>query len=126
MKKRFQSSDGENLYSVCTPRVKSIIDSLAYIQRQRKNKHSHKKRKNNLETRAVLLIFLKYLGWPYRANIKTAKNCGSYEELLSENDFDALAGFCCYDYGANASEAVQKIVPDQKDYHKCSSFVIVC
>ena len=32
------------------------------------------------------------------------------EELLSENDFEAvLVNFCCYDYGANASEAVQKI-----------------
>ena len=32
------------------------------------------------------------------------------EELLSENDFEAvLASFCCYDYGANAPEAVQKI-----------------
>ena len=34
----------------------------------------------------------------------------AFEELLSENDFEAvLANFCCYDYGANASEAVQKI-----------------
>ena len=34
------------------------------------------------------------------------------EKLPSENDFEAvLANFCCYDYdyGANASEAVQKI-----------------
>ena len=32
------------------------------------------------------------------------------KELLHENDFEAaLANFCCYDYGANASEAVQKI-----------------
>ena len=28
-----------------------------------------------------------------------------------------LAFFCCYDYGANASEAVQKIATDQKGYH---------
>ena len=42
--------------------------------------------------------------------IKTAKNDNFCEELLSENDFEAvLANFCCYDYGANASEAVQKI-----------------
>ena len=36
---------------------------------------------------------------------------GSFcEELLSENYFEAvLVNFCCYDYGANASEAVQKI-----------------
>ena len=37
-----------------------------------------------------------------------------------------LATFCCHDYGAIGSEAVQKIATDQKDYHKCSSCVIVC
>ena len=30
-----------------------------------------------------------------------------------------LADCCCYDYGANASEAVQKIDTNQKNYHKC-------
>ena len=40
-------------------------------------------------------------------NIKNGAFC---EELLSENDFEAvLVNFCCYEYGANASEAVQKI-----------------
>ena len=35
---------------------------------------------------------------------------GFCEELLSENDFEAvLVNFCCYEYGGNASEAVQKI-----------------
>ena len=48
-------------------------------------------------------------------------------ELPSENYFEAvLATFCCYDYGANASEAFQKIATAQKEYHKCYSFVIVC
>ena len=37
-----------------------------------------------------------------------------------------LASFCCYDYGANASEAVLKIATDQKVYHKRSLYVIVC
>ena len=70
---------------------------------------------------------LKYLGWPYREYIKTAKNGGFCDGLLSENDSEAiLATFCCYGYGTNASEAVQKITTDQKDYHKCSSCVIVC
>ena len=47
---------------------------------------------------------------PYRKYIKTAKNGGFCEELLSENDFEAvLVNFCCYEYGANASKAVQKI-----------------
>ena len=47
-----------------------------------------------------------------KSNFKTqtAKNGGFFEELLSENDFEAvLVNFCCYEYGANASEAVQKI-----------------
>ena len=40
-------------------------------------------------------------------------------EKRSENDLEAvLATFCCYDYGANASETVEKIAIDQKDYHK--------
>ena len=47
--------------------------------------------------------------------------------MLSESDFEAvLATFCCYDYVANASKAVQKIATDQKDYHKYSSWVTVC
>ena len=38
-----------------------------------------------------------------------AKIGGFCEELLSENDFEAaLVNFCCYEYGTNASEAVQK------------------
>ena len=47
-----------------------------------------------------------------KSNFKTqtAKNGGFFEELLSENDFEAvLVNFCCYEYGVNASEAVQKI-----------------
>ena len=41
---------------------------------------------------------------------QTAKNGGFCEELLSENDFEAvLVNFCCYEYGANASQAFQKI-----------------
>ena len=50
-----------------------------------------------------------------------------FEELLSENDIEAvLATFCCYDHGTKASEAVQKIATDQKEYHKCSLCVIIC
>ena len=37
------------------------------------------------------------------------------EELLSKNGLETvLATFCCYDYGDNASEAVQKKATDQK------------
>ena len=40
--------------------------------------------------------------------IQAAKNGGSFAELLSENEFEAvLVNFCCYEYGANASEADQ-------------------
>ena len=47
------------------------------------------------------------------------------EEFFSKNDFEALfATFCCYDYGANASEAVEKSATDQKDYGKCSFCVL--
>ena len=46
--------------------------------------------------------------------------------MLNENDFKTvLATFSCYDYGAKASEAVQKIVADQKEYRKCFLCVII-
>ena len=41
--------------------------------------------------------------------------------ILSEDKFDTvLATFCCYDYGANSSETVEKITTDEKDYQKSS------
>ena len=49
------------------------------------------------------------------AYIKTAKNGDFCEKLLNEDDFEAvLITFCCYNHGVNASEAVKKIVSDQK------------
>ena len=50
-------------------------------------------------------------GCAEKCTSKQRKMVASFcEELLSENDFEAvLVNFCCYDYGANASEAVQKI-----------------
>ena len=52
---------------------------------------------------------LKYLGWPHKEYIKTAKKESLCEEFLSKNDVEVgLANFWCYDYGANTSEAVQK------------------
>ena len=60
-----------------------------------------------------------------REYIKTAKNGGFCDEFL--HDFQTvLAIFCCYNYGANASEPVQKIASDQKEYHKLCSCVIIC
>ena len=49
------------------------------------------------------------------------------EKVFSENDFEAvLASYCCYDYGINTSEAVEKIATDQKYYDKCSLCVLFC
>ena len=53
----------------------------------------------------------------------------SSEDFLCEDDFEVaiLAIFCSYRYGANVSEAVEKITTDEKDYQiKCSLCVIVC
>ena len=70
---------------------------------------------------------LKYLGWPYRAYIKTAKNDNFCQELLSKSDFEAvLANFCCCDHRAKTSEEIQKIATDQKEYCKCSLCAIIC
>ena len=91
---------------------------------------SHKKWKDSLEKPDMLLIFhinLKYLGWQYRAYIKTAKNGDFCQEFLNKSDFEAvLATFCCCNHGAKASEAVHKIATDQKEYRKCFLCVIIC
>ena len=92
--------------------------------------HSHQKRNDSQETRAVLLIFsieLDISGMAVQSIDQNSKKWWLCEELLSENDFKTvLSTFCCYDYGANTSKTVRKIATDQKDYHKCSSCVIVC
>ena len=97
--------------------------------------YSHKKRRDGPETWDWKLgphcwyfhLNLRYLGWPYRAYIKTAKNGNYCEELLSEREFGViLATFCCCDHRTKASEAVQRIATDQKESRKCSSFVIIC
>ena len=67
------------------------------------------------------------MGWPYRAYLQTAKNGHFYEKLFIENNFEAvLVPFFCYDHGAQASGAVQKIATDQKEYRKCFLRVIIC
>ena len=56
--------------------------------------HRHKRQKDSLEIRVVLLIFSLELEISevtlYREYIKTAKNGGFCEELLSENYFEAV------------------------------------
>ena len=77
-----------------------------------------------------MLIFslkLDILGWPYREYIKTAKLAACNEGFLHGDDIVVtLAIFCCYDYGTNASESVQKIPTDEKGFHKYFVSVIVC
>ena len=54
-------------------------------------------------------------------------HCDFPEEFLSENDFETvLAILVFYDHGVKASEAVQKITADQKEYRKCSLCVVNC
>ena len=84
-----------------------------------------------METRAVLLISLLELEISEVAVQRIHQNSEKswlYEnQLLGENDFEAvLATLCYYDYGTNASEAVLKIATDQKGYRKCSLCVTVC
>ena len=56
----------------------------------------------------------------------TVKNGGFCDELLNKNDLEAvLATFFCYDHGANATETVQQIATDHKEYRKCSTCVII-
>ena len=65
--------------------------------------------------------------WNIWGGFTEHKNGDFCEELRCENDFEAvLATFCCYDHGAKASKAVQKIAADQQEYRKCSSCLIIC
>ena len=63
--------------------------------------HSHKKRKDSLETRAALLVFsleLEISGVTVQRIHQNSKKWWLCEELLSENDFEAvLPTFCSYD-----------------------------
>ena len=85
--------------------------------------HSHKKRKDSLETQAVLFTFSLELEISGVA-VQSIHQCSKKWQLLpllSKNDFEAfLASFCCYDQGAKASEKVQKIATYHKEYRKCS------
>ena len=90
-------------------------------------KHCHTKQKDNLEIWVVLLNFsleLEISGTSVQGKMLLSV---SSEDFLKGDDFDAvLAIWYFYYYGANASEAIEKIATDEKDYHKCSLGVIVC
>ena len=82
-----------------------------------------------METGAVLLILLLELetsGLTVQRIHQNSKKGGFSEELLGENDFEAVLANFRYDCGANASEAVHTIATDQKDYRKCSCCIILC
>ena len=88
--------------------------------------HSHKKRKESLKTRAVLLIFffeLEIYGMVllgiHQNNENDSFYCSFSEIFLSENHFAAVLATFCYEYRANASEAAEKITTNQKDNLKC-------
>ena len=69
----------------------------------------------------IFLLELEISGVAVQSIHQNSEKCDFCLELLSKNDFEAvLATFCCYDHGAKASEEVQKIATDQKDYRKCS------
>ena len=84
--------------------------------------HSHKKRKDSLETRAVLLVYWLQLESSGVAVQKIHRN--SEKAVLTLRIFFFFI-FRCYCYSAKASEAVVKIATNEKDYHKCSLCVIV-
>ena len=69
--------------------------------------HSHEKRKDSLEARAVLLIFLLEISEKAVQSIhQNSEKWWLLWGLLNENDFEAvLATFCYYGHGA---KAVQK------------------
>ena len=90
--------------------------------------HIYKKRKDSLETQAILLILLLELemsGVAVQTIHQNSKKWKLLLGLLSKNDFAAvLVTFCCYDNGAKVFEEVQKIATDRREYRKCS--FIIC
>ena len=75
--------------------------------------HSHKKQKDSLETQVLFVIFwleLEIFGVAIQSIHQNSKKGSFVRNCLVKMTLRLfLANFCCYDYGANASEAVQKI-----------------
>ena len=64
----------------------------------------------------IFLIELEISGVAVQSIYQNSKNGSFCEDLLSENDFEAvLVAFCCYDHGTDTSEVVQKIAVGQKE-----------
>ena len=67
----------------------------------------------------IFSLELEMFGVAVQGIHQTAKNGTFCEELFNENDFEAvLVNFCRYDYGTNASEAVQKINTRTRQFFK--------
>ena len=70
---------------------------------------------------------MKFLGLPHKEYINIAEMAACIKNVHCGYDFDCvLAIFRPYDYGTKASEAVEKIALDEKDYPKYSFCFIVC
>ena len=70
---------------------------------------------------------LEYLGWLYKSIHQNSKKWQLLWGIAQWKWlWGCLATFCCYDHDAKASQAVQKISTDQKEYHKCSLYVMIC
>ena len=77
--------------------------------------HSHKKRKDSLEKRAVLLVFeleIEISGVAVKEIHRNMEKAACSEELSFF--FFTFRSYC---YSAKACEAVVKIATDEKDYH---------
>ena len=86
--------------------------------------HSHKKRKDSLEKRAVLLIFwlaLEISGVVVqRVHQNSEQKAAVSEDFLSEDEFETvLATLRCNKSDVKSSEVVEKIA---KMYHKSSFY----
>ena len=97
--------------------------------------HSHDKRKDCIRPYCWYFCWYWYC-WYWFWNLlgdrtgfisKQQKMTAFSEDFHRENNFEIfLATFCCYGNDRNASEAVERIATDQKDYCKCSLCVTVC
>ena len=86
--------------------------------------HSHKKRKDSLETRVLLFVFLLELEisgkhMSYRKYIKTVK------KVFAVRIFFFLFSFSVFIASAKASKAIVKISTEEKDYRKCFLCILV-
>ena len=104
--------------------IKSINQSRITQQKERLLKWNSETTQNlniylhNYQTETAISLATKYkktimacscLNFSIQKIHQNSKNGGFCEDVLGQNDFEAvLVNFCCYKYGVNASEPVQK------------------